>query len=50
MSKVESFEDLVIWKEARELVGMVYKTFRNSNDFAFRDQIQRASISIINNA
>ena len=49
MSKVESFEDLVVWKEARELVGLVYKTFNNSRDFGFKDQIQRASISIMNN-
>ena len=49
MRKVESFEDLVVWKEARELVGMIYKAFSDSRDFAFKDQIQRASISIMNN-
>lgn len=49
MSKVESFEDLVIWKEARELVGLIYKTFAISKDYAFKDQIQRAAISIMNN-
>jgi four helix bundle protein len=49
MSKVESFEDLVVWKESKELVGLISKTFSNSRDFGFRDQIQRASISIMNN-
>lgn len=49
MTKVESFEDLIVWKEARELVSLIYKTFNNSKDFGFKDQIQRASISIMNN-
>jgi four helix bundle protein len=48
MAKLETFEDLVVWKEARELVGLVYKTFRNPNDYTLRNQIQRASISIMN--
>jgi four helix bundle protein len=49
MPKVESFEDLIVWQEARELVKLVYQTFRQSRDFSFKDQIQRASISIMNN-
>lgn len=46
------FEDLVVWKEARELVRVVYKLTCKSpfkNDFGMRDQIQRASVSIMNN-
>jgi len=27
----------------------IYKLFENSKDFAFRDQIQRASVSVMNN-
>lgn len=49
MSTVESFEDLVVWKDARELVRLTYKAFASSRDFGFKDQIQRAAISIMNN-
>lgn len=49
MSKIESFEDLVVWKEARELVVLVYKSFQNCKDYAFKDQIQKAAISVMNN-
>ena len=48
----KSFEDLWIWQEARRLVADVYRDMRSGNgskDFGFRDQIQRAGISIMNN-
>ena len=38
-----------MWKEAIELVGPGYQTFPDSNDFTFRNQIQQASISVMNN-
>jgi len=47
--KIEKFEDIIAWQKARELTLLMYKTFANSKDFAFRDQIQRASVSIMNN-
>lgn len=37
------------WKKAKELTILVYKLFLDSHDFGFIDQIQRASISIMNN-
>ena len=49
MEKIESFEDLRIWQEARVLVKEVYTDFKSSRDFGFRDQIQRAAVSIMNN-
>jgi len=49
MEKIESFEDLRIWQEARVLVKDVYADFRECRDFGFRDQIQRAAVSIMNN-
>lgn len=51
-SKAERFEDLWIWKQARELVKEIYQDFRNApghNDFGFKNQIQAAGISIMNN-
>lgn len=49
MSKVEKFEDLIVWQDSRELVKQIYQQFSNLKDWSFRDQIQRASISIMNN-
>jgi len=53
MPTIEKFEDLRIWQESRELVCHVYITFSkgtdSEKDFVFRDQIKRASISIMNN-
>jgi len=44
-----SFEDLEVWKDACRLAVDVYGVFRECRDFSFRDQIQRASISIPSN-
>lgn len=45
----KSFEDLEIWKMAREIVRDIYSDFSSCKDFDFRNQINRAGISIINN-
>jgi four helix bundle protein len=47
--KIESFEDIEAWKEARNLVKMVYKNFKDIKDFGIKDQIQRAAVSIMSN-
>lgn len=47
--KIEKFEDIESWKEARFLVAKIYQLFANVKDYSFRDQIQRASISIMSN-
>lgn len=50
--QVKNFEDLEIWKDARLLTRGVYqltKDTRFSKDFALRDQIQRAAVSIMSN-
>jgi four helix bundle protein len=49
MSTIKNFEDLEIWKKARIVTRQVYLDFQTNRDFAFRDQIQRASVSIMNN-
>lgn len=45
----KKFEDLRVWQESRILVQEGYSIFSNCKDFSFRDQIQRASFSIMNN-
>ena len=52
MAKISRFEDIESWKQARNLTNEIYKitslvTF--SRDFALRDQIRRAAISILSN-
>lgn len=46
---MQKFEDLIVWQKSRVLVMEIYKEFRDCRDYGFRDQIQRASISIMNN-
>lgn len=47
--KIEKFEDIIAWQKAKALTIDIYSTFKDSKDFGFRDQIQRASVSIMNN-
>jgi four helix bundle protein len=49
MATIEKFEDLRIWQNARDLSVLVYKVSKSLNDFRFRDQIQSAAVSIMNN-
>ena len=52
MTSITKFEDLHAWQEARTLVKMVYKLISDgafSRDFGMRDQIQRASVSVMAN-
>ncbi|MEA2112482.1 MAG: four helix bundle protein [Patescibacteria group bacterium] len=47
--KIEKFEDMISWQKARTLTISIYKSFSDSKDYSFRDQIQRASVSVMNN-
>ena len=47
--KIEKFEDILAWQKGKELTVFVYVLLKNSRDFSFKDQIQRAVISICNN-
>lgn len=49
MAFAEKFEDLKVWQQARELANMVYDAAEKLRDFDFRSQIQRASVSVMNN-
>ena len=46
---VTRFEDLEIWKLAREIVKDIYSDFHSNRDFEFRTQITSAGISVMNN-
>lgn len=50
--KIERFEDIKAWQEARVLTKMVYATTKKrpfSNDYSLVDQIRRASVSSMAN-
>lgn len=47
--RIDRFEDIKSWQKSRELSLMIYRLFETSKDFGFRNQIERASISIMNN-
>jgi len=46
---IRRFEDIISWQKSRQLVVDIYKLFEKSNDFGFKNQIQRASVSVMNN-
>ncbi|MBI5742474.1 MAG: four helix bundle protein [Candidatus Niyogibacteria bacterium] len=49
MATVKRFEDLLCWQKSRELVRGVYVGLRGCNDHGFKDQIQRAAVSVMSN-
>jgi len=52
MASVKRFEDLVCWQKARELTKFTYgitKGEQFAKDYGLKDQIQRASVSVMSN-
>lgn len=47
--KIERFEDIIAWQKAKQLSVIVYRALGNNKDFGFRDQMQRAAVSVMNN-
>lgn len=47
--KVEKFEDLFVWQKARGLVQSVYRASEVWKDYGLKDQIRRASVSVMSN-
>ena len=46
---IEHFEDIEAWKESRILFKEIHIIFNKLKDYSFRDQIQRAALSIMTN-
>lgn len=44
-----NFEGLRVWQQSRAFVNSIYDIMLQVNDYGFRDQIQRAAVSIMNN-
>ncbi len=52
MTKIERFEDIKAWQKTREVVKSIYEiTSKESfaKDYSLKDQIRRASISVMSN-
>ena len=47
--KIERFEEVIAWQKAKELTVSVYNSFRSCKDFSFKNQVERAAVSIMNN-
>jgi len=50
--KIENFEDLLVWQKGMAIVKQIYFISRDgalNRDFAFRDQLRRAALSIPSN-
>ena len=45
----DRFEDIIAWQKSKLLTLAIYKEFETCRDFSFRDQIRRASVSVMNN-
>jgi S23 ribosomal protein. len=52
MAKIKKFEDIESWKRARTLAKELYEVTASdtfARDFGLKDQIRRASVSILSN-
>ena len=52
MSTFKRFEDIQAWQKARQVTNLIYAVTKKeqfSRDFGLRDQIRRASVSIMAN-
>jgi len=52
MTKIERLEDIKAWQKARELVRDIYEVTSKGNftkDYSLKEQIRRASISVMSN-
>jgi four helix bundle protein len=47
--RIHRFEDAIAWQKSKVLCVEIYKHFENHRDFGFKDQIQRAALSVMNN-
>jgi len=50
--KIDRFEDLEVWKDARRLANLVYELTKKrefARDYGLRDQMRRAAVSVMSN-
>jgi four helix bundle protein len=47
--RILNFEQSIAWQKSRILTLDIYACFEGVKDYSFRDQIQRAALSVMNN-
>ncbi len=47
--KFQRFEEIVAWQKAKSMTVAIYRRMNDCRDSGFRGQLQRASISVMNN-
>jgi len=46
---VRNFEELIVWQDARKLSNLIHTLFLDLKDYGFKDQINNAAVSVMNN-
>lgn len=46
---IKKFEDIIAWQKAGQLVMLVYMMLINCRDYRYKNQIQSAAVSVMNN-
>ena len=46
---MDGFEDLEVWKKGCRLTIDIYRAFSQCKDYGFKDQVQRAALSVPSN-
>jgi four helix bundle protein len=47
--KIEQFEDILAWQKGKVMTLKIYTLLKDLKDYGFKDQIFRASVSVMNN-
>lgn len=47
--RIENFQEIKAWQRAKNLTVEIYRVFSSCKDFSFKNQIERAVVSIMNN-
>lgn len=47
--KFNTFEEIIVWKKSKLLTIELYNKFKYCKDYSFKEQILRASVSVMNN-
>ena len=45
----KTFQELIVWQKSRDLIFDTFQVSKSIKDFSFKDQLNRASLSISNN-
>jgi four helix bundle protein len=45
----KTFQELIVWQKSKDLLLLIFPLSKSIKDFSFRDQLNRASLSISNN-